>query len=85
MISSDGGSTKLALFKGEPPGSQQAVGHKRVAFRTDGEGFLEFLSRLESSSLLDTSGMPLNAEDVVDHDKNLSRSILRIHMATTTK
>ena len=33
MISSDGGSTKLALFEGQPAASSQTAAFRRVAFR----------------------------------------------------
>jgi catechol 2,3-dioxygenase-like lactoylglutathione lyase family enzyme len=72
MISSDGGSTKLALFKGEPQGSQIARGHKRVAFRVSGAGFMEFLARLETHNIIGVSGEPLTTDEVVDHEKSFS-------------
>jgi len=69
MISTDGGSTMLALFDGEPQGAQQVVGLRRVAFRVDGQGFLEFLGRLERVSLQDHEGAVVTAEDIKDHDR----------------
>lgn len=72
MISSDGGSTKLALFKGEPQGSRIATGHKRVAFRISGAGIMEFISRLKTHNIIGGSGEPLTAGDVVDHEKSFS-------------
>jgi len=72
MISSDGGSTKLALVKGEPKGSRNATGHKRVAFRISGAGFMAFISRLDTHNILKSSGDPLTAGDVVDHEKSFS-------------
>jgi catechol 2,3-dioxygenase-like lactoylglutathione lyase family enzyme len=45
MISSDGGSTKLALFEGEPAASAQTAAFRRVAFRVTAAGFAEFLER----------------------------------------
>jgi len=72
MISSDGGSTKLALLKGEPQGSRNATGYKRVAFRISGAGFMAFISRLEPHNILKSSGDPLTAGDVVDHEKSFS-------------
>jgi catechol 2,3-dioxygenase-like lactoylglutathione lyase family enzyme len=69
MISSDGGSTKLALFKGEPPGfSSPLIGFRRVAFRVDGPGFLEFLERLGDHPVFDHEGRPATTLSVVDHD-----------------
>ena len=72
MISSDGGNTKLALFRGEPRGSRPTAGHHRVAFRVDGAGFLAFLDRLERVPVLDDQERPVTARDVVDHDRALS-------------
>lgn len=45
MISSDGGSTKLALFEGEPAASSRTAAFLRVAFRVTAAGFVEFLER----------------------------------------
>ncbi len=72
MISSNGGGTMLALFKGEPPGTRGTVGYRRVAFRVDGAGFLEFLKRLDSHPLFDAGGARLTAADVVDHELSWS-------------
>ena len=47
MISSDGGNTKLALFTGEVHPPQRGSGYWRVAFRVSGQGFLNFLARLD--------------------------------------
>jgi catechol 2,3-dioxygenase-like lactoylglutathione lyase family enzyme len=69
MISTDGGSTMLALFEGEPQGTQQVVGLRRVAFRVDGEAFLEFLDRLERVPVHDHDGTVVKVEDVKDHDR----------------
>jgi catechol 2,3-dioxygenase-like lactoylglutathione lyase family enzyme len=72
MISSDGGSTKLALFHGEPQGSRDAYGHKRVAFKTDGQGFMQFLSEIKSKEIYDKVGRRLTNNDIVDHDQAYS-------------
>ena len=45
MISSDGGSTKLALFEGQPVPSGQTAAFRRVAFRVTAAGFAEFVER----------------------------------------
>ena len=66
MLSSDGGSTKLALFKGEPQGDD--VGWRRVAFRVSGASFLDFLRRLDVVPVRDRDGSVVGARDVVDHD-----------------
>ena len=55
MISSDGGSTKLALFQGEARDPSQG-GIKRVAFRVSGEDFMRFLNRLENVTINDRAG-----------------------------
>ena len=56
MISSDDGSTKLALFEGQPQESGPMSGWHLVAFRVDGDGFLEFVTRLADRPLIDRSG-----------------------------
>ncbi|MBL8165294.1 MAG: hypothetical protein JNJ61_25145, partial [Anaerolineae bacterium] len=48
------------------------VGFRRVAFRVDGAGFLEFLSRLDAHPLFDAGGARLTAADVVDHELSWS-------------
>jgi catechol 2,3-dioxygenase-like lactoylglutathione lyase family enzyme len=45
MISSDGGSTKLALFEGQPAASGPTAAFRRVAFRVTAAGFAEFIER----------------------------------------
>lgn len=71
MISNDGGSTKLALFQGRPPGAGVAGGFRRVAFRTDARGFREFLRRAVELRL--TSGSrPVTPDAVVDHEQAFS-------------
>jgi catechol 2,3-dioxygenase-like lactoylglutathione lyase family enzyme len=73
MISSDGGRTMLALFTGSPAaGGGPTVGFHRVAFRTDGTGFLDFLARLATTGLFGMRGQPLTAAEVVDHGKAFS-------------
>lgn len=72
MISSDGGSTKLALFTGQPvPGGSKAAFH-RVAFRVTGGGFAEFLQRLSELGLTDSHQRPVTAALVVDHQQAYS-------------
>jgi catechol 2,3-dioxygenase-like lactoylglutathione lyase family enzyme len=72
MISSDGGSTKLALFKGEAPGFHPVPGFRRVAFRVDGPGFIQFLNRLQEQPVFDHSGQSTNKLEIIDHDKSYS-------------
>jgi catechol 2,3-dioxygenase-like lactoylglutathione lyase family enzyme len=63
MISSDGGSTKLALFEGQPAASGPTAAFRRVAFRVTATGFAEFLR--ENPDLV-TKGT------VVDHQQAYS-------------
>ena len=72
MISSDDGSTKLAVFQGEAPGAREPVGWHRVAFRVDGVGFVAFLDRLESLALDNHRGERLTHGHVVNHDLSWS-------------
>jgi catechol 2,3-dioxygenase-like lactoylglutathione lyase family enzyme len=72
MISSDGGSTMLALFKGEPVPSPQTAAFRRVAFRVTGAGFKEFLGRLADLGLTDSKNQRLTPQSVVDHQKAYS-------------
>src|SRR4029078_4163506 len=51
MISSDDGSTKLALFQGQPQASRPTAGFHRVAFRVTAGGFMDFLQRLTDRPL----------------------------------
>src|SRR5687768_14221439 len=65
MISSDDGSTKLALFEGKPQKSGQTSGWHLVAFRVDANGFLEFVTRLADRRLMDDQGRTVTVEAVV--------------------
>ncbi|HLL75423.1 MAG TPA: VOC family protein [Pyrinomonadaceae bacterium] len=65
VVSSDGGSTGLALFKSRPTAARTST---TVAFRVGGAGFLEFLGRLASLKVEGGNGRTLAASDVVDHD-----------------
>ena len=65
VLSSDGGSTGLALFKSRPGSARTST---TVAFRVGGRGFLEFLGRLASLEVEGEDGRRLAASDVVDHD-----------------
>jgi catechol 2,3-dioxygenase-like lactoylglutathione lyase family enzyme len=70
-ISSDGGSTGLALFDQK---ARDFEGPRRstIAFRVGGEGFLAFLERLETYPVDGTEGRPLARGDVEDHEHSLS-------------
>jgi catechol 2,3-dioxygenase-like lactoylglutathione lyase family enzyme len=72
MISPDGGSTKLALFRGEPQASRETAGFHRVAFRVDGETFLGFLSRLVGIDVFDHTGTRVLSSSAVDHGESFS-------------
>lgn len=71
MISSDGGSTKLALFEGQPTAASQTTAFRRVAFRVTGGGFAAFLRRLPELALADAR-QPVTATSVVDHEQAYS-------------
>jgi catechol 2,3-dioxygenase-like lactoylglutathione lyase family enzyme len=68
MISSDDGSTKLALFEGDPRGPATTTGFQLVAFRVLGADFIQFLAGLSDVLLTDTGGGRLTPAAVVDHD-----------------
>ncbi len=72
MISSDGGSTKLALFQGHAKSSDKTSWYRRVAFRVDGQDFVEFLKRLESHPVFADNGKKMTSKDAVDHAKAFS-------------
>ena len=83
MISSDEGSTKLALFEGTPDASTQAAAFRRVAFRVTADGFAEFLRRLPELALLDSRNRPVVRDSVVDHQQAYS-STSTIHGRTNS-
>jgi len=72
MVSSDGGSTKLALFQGESPQAAAKSGFQLVAFRVPGSDFIIFLKGLSEIYLLDLKGARVTPAAVVDHDKAYS-------------
>lgn len=61
MMTNDGGSTMLALFKGDAAGDSAERGWRRAAFRTDAESFWEFARRYRDSGQ--------QIEGPVDHEK----------------
>lgn len=71
MISSDNGSTMIALFQCEPLGDGPLTGIKRLAFRTDGTGFLRFLRSLETHEVYE-DGKRITSQSYVDHDLSWS-------------
>lgn len=72
MISSDGGSTKLALFRGKPAPAPETAAFRRLAFRVDGITFVEFLDRVEKLDLRDETGSRLETLRVIDHQEAVS-------------
>ena len=72
MISSDGGSTKLALFEGRPQASRPTAGFHRVAFRVDADGFASFLRRLAELKILDEREQAITVDAAVDHGQAYS-------------
>ena len=72
MISSDGGSTKLALFEGRPQGERKTAGYHLVAFRVAGLDFMGFLDRLDELTLTDHRGRTVGPTSAVDHGKAFS-------------
>jgi len=68
MMSSDGGSARLALFKGTPQGKEPPTGFRLVAFRVSGAQFLAFLQRLNALRLSDHRDRAVTADLVSDHD-----------------
>jgi catechol 2,3-dioxygenase-like lactoylglutathione lyase family enzyme len=80
MISSDDGSTKLALFEGKPFDQAQVglragratVGFHRVAFRVNADGFIACLRRLEEVGIADERRQPIAIDSAVDHGQAYS-------------
>lgn len=72
MISSDGGSTKLALFRGTSQGPRETAGFHLVAFRVRAPSFIRFLERLPDLDLTDHRGRRVTSELVVDHERAFS-------------
>jgi catechol-2,3-dioxygenase len=72
MISSDGGTTKLALFTGQPQVARETAGFHRVAFSLDARGFLAFLEQIAALELKDHQNRPVHADAVVDHQQAYS-------------
>lgn len=67
MIVTPSGGTRLALFRGEPEPSDQRTNFRRVAFRTSGNGFLQFLDRLDELQLVYDVDKPVRKQDAIDH------------------
>ncbi len=67
MISSDAGSTKLALFEGKPQGSIETAGFHLVAFRVGATAFMRFVNSLADLDLVNHLGERVTSKSVVDH------------------
>jgi catechol 2,3-dioxygenase-like lactoylglutathione lyase family enzyme len=72
MISSDGGSTKLALFEGRSQEDRETAGFHLVAFRVSGHDFRSFLDRLDDLTLTDHHDRTVSRKLVQDHGKAFS-------------
>ena len=72
MISSDSGSTKLALFTGKPQGGRETAGFHLVAFRVSGANFMAFLDRLEDLKLIDHHDRVVTRDLASDHGEAFS-------------
>ncbi len=73
MISSDSGSTKLALFTGDPQeAGRPSAGWHLVAFRVDADGFAAFLEHINGLGLVDHNGNNVSRDLVVDHGQAYS-------------
>ena len=72
MLSSDGGNTKLALFRGEPIDALPQAAFRRLAFRVDAPGFDMFLTRAADLDLRGEDDSRLEALTVVDHGESFS-------------
>ena len=67
MIGTKLGDTKLALFEGQPTGSQETVGFHLVAFRVNAESFSQFIADLGKLQLRDKHGRIVDPGLVSDH------------------
>jgi catechol 2,3-dioxygenase-like lactoylglutathione lyase family enzyme len=72
MISSDDGSTKLALFEGQPQESSPTSGWHLVAFRVNAYGFMDFMKHLADHPLIDHQRRAVTFDSIVDHDQAYS-------------
>lgn len=63
VVSGSEGTTKLALFEGDPGSTDLNDGFGRVAFRVEGPDFLALVDRLAARE-----DVNLDVDGVVDHD-----------------
>ena len=68
MISPGSGKTMLAVCKEQPEQSNEVDIHQHIAFRVDGDKFLQFLDGIEELSLTDADGEPVTKDDIIDFD-----------------
>lgn len=67
MIGSKTGSTKLALFEGNPAGSERGTGFHLVAFRVSSDSFVQFVANLDQLNLHDVQHRIVDAGMIADH------------------
>lgn len=72
MIGTIKGNTKLALFQGEPSGSQAGIGFHLVAFRVESDSFVQFVAALPELKLKDPRNRMVDLESVADHQRAFS-------------
>ena len=68
MIGTELGGTKLALFEGQPTGSQRMIGFHLVAFRVNANSFAQFIANLGKLQLRDEHDRIVDPTRVADHD-----------------
>lgn len=66
MVSSDGGRTMLALYRGEPQAENAEAGPRLVAFRVSGAQFLTFLSHATTLDGGDGKALGITRDDASD-------------------
>lgn len=67
MIGTQDAGTKLALFEGNPQGSQRNRGFHLVAFRVGADSFVQFVNRLQELQLVDNKGVTVTPDMIADH------------------
>lgn len=72
MISSDSGNTMIALFVGEAQGTNFVHGFKTVAFKVNGENFINFATQKSDTVFYGADEKPLDSLKVIDHEKAFS-------------
>ncbi len=72
MIATESGGTKLALFSGQPSGSQQSIGFHLAAFRVGSKQFINFVNKLPELQLRNQHGELITRETIADHQRAFS-------------